>query len=92
VGDHPVRRLQRHADQLSFSDVAELIEEIDEDGLHIKAYFDQNLPDNQAFELGHHGEGVIYHFPIQQYQRYVACLGCKRLSKAMLFLEQGVFD
>ena len=66
--------------------------EIDEDGLHVKAYFDQNLPDNQAIEFGYQGEGVIYRFPIHYHAQNIIRLDRKRLPKSMLFLEHGVFD
>ncbi len=72
-------------------DVMARLVEIDEDGLHVKAYFDKNLPDNQAIEFGYHGEGVIYRFPIRYHPRCVVRLDRKMLPKSMLFLEHGVF-
>lgn len=95
MGDHLGGRLHRHADhtnRLSFSDLARLTEEIDEDGLHIKAYSDQNLPYDQAIDLGYHGEGMINCFPIQHHPRYVVRPDCKKVPKSMLFVEHGVFD
>jgi hypothetical protein len=66
--------------------------EIDEDGLHVKAYFDQDLPGNQVIEFGYHGEGVMYRFPIRYHPGCVIRLDRKMLPKSMLFLEHGVFD
>jgi hypothetical protein len=73
-------------------DVMARLVEIDENGLHVKAYFDQNLPDNQVIEFGYHGEGVIYRFPIRYHPRYVVRLDRKMLPKSMLFLEHGMID
>ncbi len=59
--------------------------EIDGDGLHVKAYFDQNLPDYQSTGFGYQGEGMIYCIPFRYHPRHMVRVDRKMLPKSMRF-------
>jgi hypothetical protein len=67
-------------------DLRARIVDIDQDGLSVKAYFDQDLPDDQPIEFGYHGEGVIYRFPTNYRARRISRIERKLLPKEVRVL------